>query len=584
MSSFASLLREYTRAILSEAIEAQPYDDYMDDEIHDAVDDIYFHFDAVSTKRFNYDQLEIFLNNKEKTFGDALVPFGLLHDMFLTATVYADVVDPNTYVPAMLIERKFDGKKITTKYMKNMYDSAVAIKKEFRPSDVPWALSILLKEFFKDIEDTTTPKSSSSSSKKVDKNGLREATNCLDAITAKFPTKVHFTKKQLATFLDDNYNSIKLKYCEPSTVKHLIIDFLDEAKIAEKEKKDNEYNFYFDFDPMGMSVGPEYYLSIYKDAIDPEIPDYEKFTLQYVTEVIIKVVKDFYAFLKKSEEPIEIENPEAPADAPLQKIAFGMNRKGKNVPRERNTDIEQRLYKILGAHFNDNQPFGPDVAKMIRSFMKEDIYEKTFSEPSASLVWRGMTVSDGWLRKALGKDIPTLKSGEIMQRCNFNYTPASGGSSSWTTSKQKAKDFSGKETPKRGQMLFNVVLEASVSDNPYVFVSGPKTSTGPGLYGVDGFDTHEDEKEAVGLGKVKVSAIMWKPTDMSMSSTVGISTETVFTKPTEREAKRVKDVLDKLNAKSIPEWEKLSVLKTNAGTKKKINTLEVPKKKKTKIY
>jgi len=42
--------------------------------------------------------------------------------------------------------------------------------------------------------------------------------------------------------------------------------------------------------------------------------------------------------------------------------------------------------------------------------------------------------------------------------------------------------------------------------------------------------------------------------------------------------------LDKLNAKSIPEWEKLSVLKTNAGTKKKINTLEVPKKKKTKIY
>lgn len=212
--------------------------------------------------------------------------------------------------------------------------------------------------------------------------------------------------------------------------------------------------------------------------------------------VIPGVVNKVVNFVEKDAERLE-KSAEAPAKAPLGRIAFPGDRKGK--PMEVDTDVEKRLYNALMLHYVDNEEVTNEDAALMRKFLSKEWYSEIFHEPTAKVVYRGFSVSKNWkwLLRVLKVDKLPKDKGSIEK--NFTYTPSRTATSSWSTSKKVARDFA-----EGGDRGMSVIFHASVADNPGRFVAGPG-----GLYKVQGFEQYDSEKEAIGLGPIKVFKVEW---------------------------------------------------------------------------
>jgi hypothetical protein len=96
-------------------------------------------------------------------------------------------------------------------------------------------------------------------------------------------------------------------------------------------------------------------------------------------------------------------------------------------------------------------------------------------------------------------NVKNLRKG-VEITADVEFEPRNGRySSSWSESEIAASGFAG------AYPGYEVVMEASVSDNPHAFVACVN-----GLYRVKGFSKYPEEEEVIGLGKIKVRSLRFR--------------------------------------------------------------------------
>lgn len=220
--------------------------------------------------------------------------------------------------------------------------------------------------------------------------------------------------------------------------------------------------------------------------------------LQRINDGVDRYIESVKA---EQEELRKNSKPEASPDDEFEEYIFADERQGQ-VPDELDTYDEKALYDELKAHFIANEALSEEEANLIKKLMADGKYSTVLKKPNVKYVYRGMSVNDEYIRRALNmgdnESIPSKGS----KVASFTYTPRRGGSSSWTLNHESTHEFmtSNKD--------FNVLLIARTSDNDGSFVSGPG-----GLYKVGELGKHDEEQEVVGLGPIKVAKIIWDEFD-----------------------------------------------------------------------
>lgn len=195
---------------------------------------------------------------------------------------------------------------------------------------------------------------------------------------------------------------------------------------------------------------------------------------------------------------------------PLGKYAFPQDRKLRNsVPYEKNTKLEDELEDAIENHFMASWPFTKDVANKLSELLSKNLYVDILKRPEVDVVYRGMSVSEQWIKRALelNDDEPLSSSAEIEKRFTFLPKPMMG-SSSWTCDFGIARDFSISSIEKsqylthgsaRGKVTHSIVLHAKLSENHNSFLSGED-----GLYKLQHASGYQNEQEILGLNDIKV--------------------------------------------------------------------------------
>lgn len=199
----------------------------------------------------------------------------------------------------------------------------------------------------------------------------------------------------------------------------------------------------------------------------------------------------------EQEELRKNSKPEASPDDEFEEFIFADERHGQ-VPDEPDTRDEKALYDELKAHFVANEALSKDEASLIKRLMADGKYSTILKKPDVEYVYRGMTVYDEYIRRALGLGDDESLPRKGSKTASFTFTPRNGGGSSWSLRHESTHGFMG------GNKDYNVLLLARTSDNDGSFVSGPG-----GLYNVGELGKYDDEQEIVGLGPIKVAKIIW---------------------------------------------------------------------------
>lgn len=207
---------------------------------------------------------------------------------------------------------------------------------------------------------------------------------------------------------------------------------------------------------------------------------------------LLSTLKTQVSMLKKAAE--------APEGSPLGRVAFAPERSDVKII-EPNTSIERNLSSDLKNHFNDNNKLNTKSSALIKTLLQKGLYKQVFSNPKQSTVYRGMAVSEAWLRSAL--KLPASKKIPIFGRkaTSFIYKPKNGKSSSWTVKKGIADNFATDNL--RSNKKYNIVMYAKISQNKNTFIA-PE-----GVYKLDFAHGYKNEHEAIGLGDIKVYRIDW---------------------------------------------------------------------------
>jgi hypothetical protein len=140
----------------------------------------------------------------------------------------------------------------------------------------------------------------------------------------------------------------------------------------------------------------------------------------------------------------------------------------------------------------------------LQDILKSGKYSSIIHGPTQDIahVYRGMDVTEEWLRTALN-----LKKNDKLSRlghmkASFTFKPRSDlGASSWTSVKDVALNFIDSDNPEN----YQIIMLAEISKNPFGFIVGDD-----GLYRVGDLDRHADEHEIVALGHTNVSMIAWR--------------------------------------------------------------------------
>lgn len=199
----------------------------------------------------------------------------------------------------------------------------------------------------------------------------------------------------------------------------------------------------------------------------------------------------------------DVQKPQASDDDELGQYAFAKDRIDKKLPDEEDTPEEQKLFRNLAGHFNDNDPLGADSTLLMRDLLRKNVYTSVFNEPNpGDVLYRGFSVGEDWVRNHL--DLPADRElpskGSATKQFLLKSHKGPDKASSWTTSRMSAVAFS---TQTKGNPI-SVILHAKASDNPRGFVMGDG-----GLYNVKKFSTFRAEEEVLALGPIRVSKIEW---------------------------------------------------------------------------
>lgn len=201
-------------------------------------------------------------------------------------------------------------------------------------------------------------------------------------------------------------------------------------------------------------------------------------------------------------EELEIyPDAEAPPDAPLGQIAFSRERYDV-TNTEKNTKVENDLFIDIVQHLEDNSPISMEDTKFMLSFIEKGQYKKIFRRPRVAKVYRGMRVSEKWVKDVLrmSPEDQLADSGE--EDVSFIFS-SRAAVSSWTRSQSQAERFSRSEL-ENVQEDYTVVLTADAQDPSNSFIDMV------GFYMLMGLEDFKDEKEVIGVGKIKVSNISFK--------------------------------------------------------------------------
>lgn len=213
--------------------------------------------------------------------------------------------------------------------------------------------------------------------------------------------------------------------------------------------------------------------------------------------------------------------PEAAEDDVLNQYAFAEKRPG--LPIEPDNKRERELYKALKRHFRDNNPIDPELANEISKILANDQYDSIFKKPTQEYVYRGMSVSAKWLISALKIDNPHDFKQSGSKEASFTFTPKDNREvTSWSVDHEKAMYFAHNYDEPGSYSIF---LVAKTSENPNKFVLGPD-----GLYKVPGLDSHTGEKEAIGIGPIKVMKIYWASNNIKLNQLFLHTFDDMYTK------------------------------------------------------
>ena len=242
----------------------------------------------------------------------------------------------------------------------------------------------------------------------------------------------------------------------------------------------------------------------------------DKDTQENLAHLIYEAATKWIENEKKIDKKVrELVPPEAEKDAPFEEYVFADQRQGK-VPNEPNTYDEDQMFEALVNHFNDNVPISVEEVKQIKILLKNGNYKNIFHEPDTTYVYRGMNgIKQEWLQNAVGEERwakyaskygPESVNKDLgVEEGDFVYTPRVGGSSAWSVDEAKAVEFAKSKLGGIDRSWFSVCLIARVAENPNAFVTGPE-----GLYKVKQFANNDEEKEAIGLGELKINKIIWR--------------------------------------------------------------------------
>lgn len=197
---------------------------------------------------------------------------------------------------------------------------------------------------------------------------------------------------------------------------------------------------------------------------------------------------------------------EAGPDDPLGQIAFAYDR-SDDVPLEKNTSRENELEKHIANHFSaaGSELTQGDI-RLILGFLRDKKYTKIFKRPPADIefLYRGMAVSDSWLKKALNFGPNDTLRLHGFRRSSFTFKPKPHlPATAWSTSQHLAYQFGHGATMELNGFPNAVVLTAQAKENN--FIAGPD-----GLYKLKFNDDYAHENEYVGLGIIKVTEIRWE--------------------------------------------------------------------------
>jgi hypothetical protein len=190
--------------------------------------------------------------------------------------------------------------------------------------------------------------------------------------------------------------------------------------------------------------------------------------------------------------------PEEDIDAPLNKYAFADLR--KNV-KEPDNELEKEIEEKLVNHFDAGLSIDQNTANLFQHFLTNGMYRDIFRKPKESIIYRGMSVDENYIKNALNltsKDI-LPKKGDISQ--NFTFTPFEDVTiTSWSTNIKSASVF----TKKKGIKTHSLILYASSSENDNKLIDCKY-----GIYTLRWFVDYKHEKEVLGIGNIKVNRITW---------------------------------------------------------------------------
>ncbi|NBW06433.1 MAG: hypothetical protein EBR82_00215 [Caulobacteraceae bacterium] len=199
-------------------------------------------------------------------------------------------------------------------------------------------------------------------------------------------------------------------------------------------------------------------------------------------------------FEKKAEEP---------PNSILGSFAFAEER--EDVPFEKDNAEEKKLYSGIEKHIFDNIPLNDERSKLIKKILDKGQYKKLFREPRGRAVYRGMKVSEAWLKKALklGKKDTLKRKGRA--EASFTFTPRRGDASSWASDHYAAEEFAF-EGSEDG--FYGVILHALSEDNAGRLLDFKN------LYDLGDLGEYQHESEVIGFGKIKVYKIEWSSMDI----------------------------------------------------------------------
>lgn len=220
----------------------------------------------------------------------------------------------------------------------------------------------------------------------------------------------------------------------------------------------------------------------------------------YEPDEVEEFIAKIDSVIALAQEERTFASQESEGDGELGNIAFAQYRTD-SMFIEPDTSIESELASSLADYLEGRGQMSGEEAELIKTFLKNGQYSKVFHAPNSDKIYRGIAVSEDWLRTALNlkEDEQIPKSGS--HKGDFTYKSKTAVSS-WSTSIDVALRFAA--TNAWREMPWKVLLIANVSDNKGILV-GPK-----GLYKLTFALQNDDEEETIALDNVSVAEIQWR--------------------------------------------------------------------------